>query len=140
MRGQTNQSILKPKLQHRLRNAVTDAERLLWRHLRLRQLDGCKLRRQHPFGDYIVDFACLEKALIVELDGSPHAERTDGDRLRSAYLEQAGFHVLRFWNNEVFADVDGVPDAMWQALRGRGEPHPHPRPPLEGQGEKQEGS
>jgi len=136
MKGQTNYSILKPKLQSRLRNAATDAERLLWRRLRLQQLGGCKFRRQHPFGDFVLDFVCLEKKLVVELDGSQHAGQVTADGLRRAFLERAGFRVLRFWNNQVFEDIDGVLDVILQMLRISAEPHPHPSPPLEGEGEE----
>jgi very-short-patch-repair endonuclease len=134
MKGQTNRSILKPKLQRRLRNASTDAERLLWRHLRGRQLDGCKFRRQHPFGDFILDFVCLERMIVVELDGSQHAEKVEADVLRTTFLERAEFVVLRFWNNQIFEDMDGVLEMIWRVACTRRETHPHPNPPLEGEG------
>lgn len=141
MKGQTNQSILKPKLQRRLRNAPTDAERFLWQHLRRRQLDGCKFRRQHPFGDYIVDFVCLERKVVVELDGSQHAENVEADAVRTAFLEKGGFRVLRFWNNQVFEETDGVLEVILRGLRRAcGEHHPHPGPPLEGEGAQVGGS
>jgi very-short-patch-repair endonuclease len=133
MRGQTNKGILEPKLQRRLRNNATDAERALWQRLRARQLGGCKFRRQHPFGDYILDFVCLERKLVIELDGSQHAEETIKDAARTAFLEFAGFVVLRFWNNQVFEEMDGVMEAIWQALTARHTPSP-PNPPLEGEG------
>ena len=129
MKGQTNPSILKPKLQRRLRNTSTDAEQLLWRYLRGRQMDGCKFRRQHPFGDYILDFVCLEKRLIVELDGSQHAETAKADASRTAFLEEAGFRVLRFWNNQVFENMDGVCETIWQVLQmSSTQPPPRPSP------------
>jgi very-short-patch-repair endonuclease len=123
-------------LQRRLRNAATDAERLLWQRLRGRELDGCKFRRQHPFGDYVVDFVCLERMLIIELDGSQHAERVDADKARTLFLEKAGFRVLRFWNNQVREDMDGVLEAIWRVLRERVQTYPRPNPPLEGEGAK----
>ncbi|MGH8191227.1 MAG: endonuclease domain-containing protein [Rhodanobacteraceae bacterium] len=132
MKGQTNRSILAPKLQRRLRNRPTDAERLLWQRLRLRQLDGCKFRRQHPFRDYILDFVCPERKLIVELDGSQHAANLDADATRTALLEQAGFVVLRFWNNQVFQDTDGVCEAIRQSLGACDRHHPLPTLPLKG--------
>ena len=91
MKGQTNPSILVPKLQRRLRSASTDAERLLWRRLRTRQLDGCKFRRQHPFGDFVLDFVWLERMVAIELDGSQHAECIEADAVRTAFLKRAGF-------------------------------------------------
>jgi very-short-patch-repair endonuclease len=135
MKGQTNRSILGPRLQRRLRAAPTEAERILWRRLCRRQLDGCKFRRQHPFRDYILDFVCLDRMVVVEVDGSQHATNVDADAGRTSVLEGAGFLVLRFWNNQVFNDIDGVLEAILQALRG-GEHHPHPSPPLEGEGEE----
>jgi very-short-patch-repair endonuclease len=140
MKGQTNPSILVPKLQRRLRSASTDAERLLWRRLRTRQLDGCKFRRQHPFGDFVLDFVCLERMVAIELDGSQHAECIEADAVRTAFLKRAGFRVLRFWNNQVFDDGDGVVEAILQSLVASREHHPHPSPPLEGEGVEQEGS
>ena len=74
MRGQTNKRIIKHKLQRNMRNLPTDAEHRLWQYLRNRQLAGCKFRRQHPFGDYILDFACLERGIALELDGGQHAD------------------------------------------------------------------
>ncbi|MGH8191095.1 MAG: endonuclease domain-containing protein [Rhodanobacteraceae bacterium] len=127
MKGQTNRSVLRSKLQRRLRKASTDAERALWQRLRLRQLGGCKFQRQHPFGDCILDFACLERMLVIELDGSQHMETAVADRKRTALLESAGFLVLRFWNNQVFADMDGVLETIWRALEIRATPSP-PQP------------
>jgi very-short-patch-repair endonuclease len=130
MRGQTNKTILAPKLQRRLRNAPTDAEHVLWQSLRGRQLEECKFRRQHPFGDYILDFICLERALIVELDGGQHTVALDAERTQ--FLEKAGFAILRFWNNEVFSNRAGVLEAIQQGLIARATPSP-PNPPLEGE-------
>jgi very-short-patch-repair endonuclease len=84
-----------------LRKDSTDAERWLWQRLRNRELLGWKFRRQHPIGCYIVDFACIERKLIIELDGSQHAESQTADSERSEYLEDKGFQILRFWNNDV---------------------------------------
>ena len=119
MKGQTNKAILGARLQRRLRNTPTDAEAALWRRLRGRQLDGCKFRRQHPFGDYIVDFVCLERMLIVELDGSQHADNAAADAVRTVLLEEAGFQVLRFWNNQVFEEAEGVLEVILHALSAR---------------------
>ncbi len=93
----------------RLRKHPTDAERLLWRHLRLRQLGGYKFRRQQPLGPYIVDFVCLAKRLIVEVDGGQHAEQAEEDAQRTAWLEAQGFRVLRFWNTEVLPPSSILP-------------------------------
>ena len=131
MKGQTNKAILAPKLQRRLRNAPTDAEHVLWQALRGRQIENCKFRRQHPFADYILDFVCLERALIVELDGGQHTAAVDAERTR--FLENAGFSILRFWNNDVFANRAGVLETIQKSLIARETPSP-PNPPLEGEG------
>lgn len=95
-----------------LRKNLTDAENELWKHLRYRQMGGYKFRRQHPVGPYIVDFACLEKSLIVEVDGGQHGENVAYDSERSAYLQSKGFRVLRFWNNEVLTEIDVVKEVI----------------------------
>lgn len=91
-----------------LRRNLTDAERMLWQALRNRQLGHRKFRRQMPIGPYIVDFACEESRLIIELDGGQHAARQDYDSARTQYLEKCGYRVLRFWNNDVMGNLDGV--------------------------------
>ena len=90
-----------------MRNNPTDAERLLWNHLRLRQIDGNRFRRQQPLGGYIVDFVCLEKRLIVEIDGGQHAESV-ADSRRTRWLETEGWRVLRFWNHDILRRTDDV--------------------------------
>lgn len=90
-----------------LRKRPTDAEQLLWRHLRLKQMEGFKFRRQQPIDNYIVDFVCFEKRLVIEVDGGQHATQ-EKDALRDKYLQQQGFNVLRFWNNEVLQNINGV--------------------------------
>jgi very-short-patch-repair endonuclease len=102
----------------RLRKDMTDAERALWRHLRLRQISGYKFRRQQPIGKYIVDFACFEKKLIIEVDGSHHTEQLAYDIERSAWLEKEGFRILRFWDNEVLEEVESVKEVIVNALSG----------------------
>jgi very-short-patch-repair endonuclease len=131
MRGQTNQAILKPKLQRRLRNALTEAEQKLWQRLRGRQLEDCKFRRQHPYFDFILDFVCLERKLVVEVDGGQHADSAV-DVTRDALLQQDGFRVLRFWNNEVMSNTDEVVEVILRNLVERATPSP-PSPPLEGE-------
>ena len=133
MKGQTNHDILGAKLQQRLRNATTDAERALWYRLKGRQLEGCKFRRQHPYGDYILDFVCLDRELVIEIDGSQHMDATAKDSERTRFLETAGFTVLRFWNNDVLGKVDSVLEVIHRSLLARANPSP-PNPPLEGEG------
>ncbi len=91
-----------------LRKQQTDAEAILWSHLRNRQMAGRKFRRQVPFLGYIADFASLEAKLIIEVDGGQHAERAEEDGKRTRELEAAGYFVIRFWNHEVFENLGGV--------------------------------
>ena len=90
-----------------MRTDSTKAENLLWQALRNRQLDGLKFKRQVPLGGYILDFLCLEARLIVEVDGGQHSESAR-DLERDAYFENQGFRTLRFWNDEVERNMDGV--------------------------------
>jgi very-short-patch-repair endonuclease len=101
-----------------MRNAPTDAEDRLWRRLRNRQLERVKFRRQHPVGPYIVDFYCHETNFALELDGSGHedSDQADYDQNRAAELESMGIKVMRFWNNEVRDNMEGVLDAIREAL------------------------
>ena len=98
-----------------LRNNPTEAERTLWKHLRLRQLGGYKFRRQQPLGPYIVDLICLEKRLIIEVDGGQHSEQKAYDAERNAWLEEQGFRVLRFWNHEVLQEIEAVKEVIVRA-------------------------
>ena len=91
-----------------LRKRPTNAEQLLWKHLRLKQMEGLKFRRQQPIDNYIVDFVCLERRIVIEVDGGQHATHKEDDIVRDSYLRQQGFHVLRFWNNEVLQNINGV--------------------------------
>lgn len=91
-----------------LRQTRTEAEELLWGLLRDRRLMGCKFRRQHPIGRYIADFACLDRRLVIELDGDVHRSRHAQDRQRTAYLVSKGFEVIRFWNSAVTNKPDLV--------------------------------
>ncbi|BCR06005.1 DNA methylase [Desulfuromonas versatilis] len=113
---------------------MTDAEKALWQVLRGRQISRLKFRRQHPFGDYVLDFVCLENRLVIEVDGGQHGEQTDYDEIRTRHLQDAGFCVLRFWNNEVLLDIEAVKEKIWLAVQETGA-HPHPDPPLEGEGD-----
>jgi len=92
-----------------LRRQSTNVEKLLWRRLRRKQLEGFKFRRQQPIGRYIVDFINFETKLIIELDGGQHATQKDEDKRRDTWFEQQGFEVLRFWDNEVFKKFGGHP-------------------------------
>lgn len=86
----------------------------------MRQMLGLKFRRQHPLGIYILDFACVEAALLIELDGSQHMDRPEKDVTRSAWLETQGWKTLRFWNNEVMQNMDGVLENISLCLIERG--------------------
>ena len=110
-----------------LRSAMTDAERALWLHLRERQRNGAKFRRQHPTGGYIVDFVCLDAKLIIEIDGGQHMDRVVHDTRRTKVLQQHGYMVLRFWNNEVLGNLAGVIETIDEALAQR-LPPPQPSP------------
>ena len=101
-----------------LRRNLTDAESKLWQELRGRRVQGYKFRRQHPIEDYIADFACLSAKLIVEIDGATHStdEEKAYDVRRTAFLESLGWQVIRFTNDDVYSDVDGVVEAVYAAL------------------------
>ena len=99
-----------------LRTAMTDAERRLWSRLRGEQL-GVKFRRQHPVGPYVLDFACLNPKLAIEVDGSQHLEQASYDARRDAWLAAQGFRVLRFWANAVMSDVGTVAGCILDACR-----------------------
>ena len=90
-----------------MRNAATDAEAKLWRLLRDRRLGGSKFRRQAPIGRYIVDFVCLDRRLIVEADGGQHAESV-ADACRDAWFAGQGFRIVRYWNNDILMNPEGV--------------------------------
>ena len=119
-----------------LRRTQTDAEKKLWSKLRDRQLSGIKFRRQHAIGKYIADFCCVESKLVIELDGSQHAQQSLADELRSHYLRQSGFCVLRFWDNDVLTKIDAVIEQIVGVLEG---PHPNPLPKGEGTGRDERG-
>jgi very-short-patch-repair endonuclease len=87
---------------------MTEAERRVWRILRSQQIQGFKFRRQVPIGRYIADFACHEARIIVEVDGGQHDPSSPHEAERSAVLRSEGYRVLRFWNNDVLANLDGV--------------------------------
>ena len=109
-----------------LRKNQTDAEKRLWSHLRNRQLSGCKFRRQHEIGNYIVDFICLEKKLIIELDGGQHANQIRYDSQRTTILESLGYTVIRFWDNEVLTKTQNILEAIHKILIDNPSPPPSP--------------
>ena len=109
-----------------LRKDSTDAERRMWALLRNRQFADRKFRRQVPIGPYVVDFVCLEKRLIVELDGGHHMTRGDYDAERTKWLMGQGFRIIRFWNNQVLNEAVSVLDALLLELEM--EPSPSPQP------------
>lgn len=105
-----------------LRKNSTDAENLLWRYLRAKQFGDLKFRRQQVLGKYIIDFVCFAKKIAIELDGSQHGEVKNKlkDNIRDEWLKSQGFTVLRFWDNDVLKNIDGV----WEEI----EKHLHPSP------------
>ena len=117
----------------RLRTDMTDEERILWSDLRKRRAMGLRFRRQHPLGPYIVDFICLERKFIIEVDGVHHGEATNAiaDTRRTAWLEASGYRVFRCWNWEVRENLDGVITSMLGEL-GLLDVTPHPGPPPRG--------
>lgn len=112
-----------------LRANQTDAERLLWKHIRAGRFEGHKFKRQQPLGCYIVDFVCFEAMLVIELDGGQHSDRVNEDAERTRWLESQGFRALRFWNNEVIENMEGV----WASIAAALSPFPQPFP-LKGEG------
>jgi len=107
-----------------MRSVPTDAEAVLWRQLRAHRFAGHKFKRQQPIGKYILDFVCFEAKVVIEVDGGQHMESAS-DRLRDDWVKSQGFLVLRFWNNEVFQNLEGVLTRVLEALT------PSP-PPLQG--------
>ena len=102
-----------------LRATSTDAERKLWYALRDRRFRDLKFRRQHPLPPYTLDFYCAAAQLVVEVDGGQHAEATARDEKRTAFLEQHGLTVLRFWNNEVLQNLEGCLLRIEEMARSR---------------------
>ncbi len=113
MRGPDRKTV---PIERKLRGAQTDAERKLWFALRDRRLDGFKFVRQEAIGSFVVDFVCREQKLIVEVDGGQHSESTK-DAARDAQLVREGYRVMRFWNNDVLGNREGVLETILAALR-----------------------
>lgn len=105
------------RLATELRRNQTDAESTIWLALRNRGLAGYKFRRQHPIGPYIVDFYCADARLTIEVDGGQHAENKAYDSRRTEYLERAGYRVIRFWNNEVLKNTEGVLETILSEIQ-----------------------
>ena len=110
----------------KLRKESTDAEQLLWKHLRTKQLHGLKFRRQEQIGRFIADFVCFERNLIIEADGGQHAVEKEKDLERTVWLNSQGFTVLRFWNNEILSNPEGVLEVIFNTCTP---PLPRPLPP-----------
>ena len=107
----------------KLRRNSTEVERKLWHRIRDKQIEEFRFRRQRPIGKYIVDFICLDAKLIVELDGGQHATSDEYDKSRTAFLESLGYRVVRFWDNEVIENMDGVLRRLHEnLLRSRANP------------------
>lgn len=122
-----------------LRRGLTEEERILWAELRKHRLGGFRFRRQHPIGPYIVDFACLDRRLIVEVDGLQHGfeQNREREQRRTRFLEGAGYRVFRVWNGEIRENVVGVCDSLAAELeespvRGRSRRQAHLSTPVRG--------
>jgi len=116
----------------RLRREMTPAEAKLWHRLRQSQL-GVKFRRQQPVGPYVVDFLCVSAKVVIEIDGESHLEADCGDAERDEFLKKVGMRVLRFWNTEVYENLDGVLEKILEAVQNDSLPSQSPSP-LEGEG------
>lgn len=115
----------RPTLRSReLRSNATDAERRLWRELSARKIVGIRLNRQFPIGPFICDFVSRGAKLVVEVDGGQHTARADADKRRTAYLQSQGYRVIRFWNNDVLENTDGVVRAIEVVLLNSPSPGP----------------
>ncbi len=119
-----------------LRRNQTDAERVLWFRLCDRRLRGLKFRRQLPIDKYVVDFCCEDAHLVIEIDGGQHASAKSADATRTKVLEAMGYLVLRFWNNEILGNIDGVLEVILSTLKQHSSEPPHPAPLPTGEREK----
>jgi very-short-patch-repair endonuclease len=108
---------LDARLARSLRKRLTDAERVLWKHFRNNQFENVKFRRQQPIGPYVVDFISFSNKLVIEVDGGQHAEMQEKDRERDLYFINKGYRVLRFWNNEVLLNTEGVLHAIREEIK-----------------------
>ena len=112
----------------RLRRDMTDAEKAMWRILRGRQLAGLKFRRQEPIGGYIVDFVCFSPRVVIEIDGGQHNKASSYEDRRTDFLRREGFEDLRFWNNDVLQNTDGVLEEILNTAHRHPQEPPHPVP------------
>lgn len=119
-----------------LRKNLTESEQVLWKHLRMRQINGYKFRRQQPIGAYIVDFVSFERRVIIELDGGQHSQQVVYDSNRTAWLEAPGYHVLRFWNNQVLEEAEAVKAVILKVLERGKCPPPQSSPARGEEGER----
>ena len=127
VRGQVREHLR--RYARRLRRDQTDAERKVWSRLRDRRLCGARFRRQHPIGPFIAEFCRTESRLVIELDGGQHASQKRSDAERTAFLEGQGYRVLRFWDNDVLTNTEGVLHRIVEALSIKGSsPLPYPLP------------
>ena len=103
-----------------LRYSEPPAEKFLWTLLRAKKLNGVKFRRQEPLGQYVVDFVSFKKKLIIEIDGGQHSaeKNKEYDEMRTKWLQSQGFRVIRFWNNDISSNIDGVVTRIKEALEG----------------------
>ena len=111
-----------------LRKKQTEVEKKLWRYLRSKQFESLKFRRQEQIGQYIVDFVCFKINLIIELDGSQHIDDKEKDEIRDKWFKSQGFTILRFWNNEVMKNIEGVLSSIHTYCVD----HPPLTPPING--------
>jgi very-short-patch-repair endonuclease len=118
--------LIMKSLAKELRQQATDAERMLWKHLRAHRMAGYKFRRQVVIEPYIADFVCLEGKLVVEADGGQHLEQVEADLKRSLFLESLGYKFMRFWNHEILCDIDTVLEQIHGSLIETPSPQPSP--------------
>ena len=107
-----------------MRGRMTDAEALLWYLLRNRRVAGAKFRRQRPVGRYILDYYCVEKKLVIELDGGQHGETTDYNCHRDDWLRSPGICMLRIWNNQMLAETEAVMEVIYRTVVETKSPSP----------------
>ncbi|OGP07299.1 MAG: hypothetical protein A2048_07165 [Deltaproteobacteria bacterium GWA2_45_12] len=113
-----------------LRKQSTDTENWLWNALRAKRFEQLKFRRQQIIGNYIVDFVCFKKRVIIECDGSQHLDQIEKDQQRDEWLKKEGYQVLRFWDYQVLQDLDIVLEVIFQVCQDH--PPPNPLPSREG--------
>ena len=116
------------KTARRLRANATNAETMLWRHLKKFETEGTHFRRQVPLGPYVADFACMAARLVIEIDGSQHGDEPNRtrDEARTCWLESEGYRVIRFWNNDIVQNPEGLLDVIYAALYGSRDTDPRP--------------